>query len=113
MASRGFRSLGRFIKLFVTGTNVVNRATVSSPYLWLARRLYINTAAALAGLPGIFNRTWGLAWPSPLPASASPLASSPRRLCHVRLRPQPVTLDPASPWSASPEHGILVTGSTL
>ena len=100
VVSRGLRSPGHFIKFFVTGTNVVNRATVSSPCLWLARRLYINTAAALAGLPGVFNRTRGLAWPSPLPASASPLASSPRRLCHVRLRPQPVTLDPASLWSA-------------
>ena len=45
MALRGFRSPGRFIKLF--GTNVVNRATVGLPCLWLARRLYVSTAAAL------------------------------------------------------------------
>ena len=47
MALRGFRSPGRFIKLFVTGTNVVNEATVGLPCLWLARRLYVNTAAVL------------------------------------------------------------------
>ena len=61
MASRGFRSPGRFIKLFVTGTNVFNKATVGSPCLWLARRLYDNSAAALADLSGISNRTRGLA----------------------------------------------------
>ena len=42
-----FCSPGCFIKLFVTGTNVVNKATVGVPYLWLAQRLYVNTAAAL------------------------------------------------------------------
>ena len=47
MALRGFHSPGRFIKLFVTGTNVVNKATDGLPSLWLARRLYVNTAAAL------------------------------------------------------------------
>ena len=47
MALRGFHSPGRFIKLFVTSTNVVNKATVGVPYLWLARRLYVDTAAAL------------------------------------------------------------------
>ena len=47
MTLRGFSSPGRFIKLSVTGTNVVNKATVGVPYLWLARRPYVNTAAAL------------------------------------------------------------------
>ena len=61
MALRGFRSPGRFIKLFVTGTNVVNKATVGSSCLWLARQLYVSTAATLADLSGISNRTRGLA----------------------------------------------------
>ena len=87
MALRGFRSPGRFIKLF--GTNVVNRATVGSPCLWLARRLYVNTAAALAGFLGVSNYTRGLAGSSPLPASVPQSASSPRRLCFIRLRPLP------------------------
>ena len=47
MELRGFRSPGRFIKIFVTGPNVVNKATDGLPSLWLTRWLYVSTAAAL------------------------------------------------------------------
>ena len=92
---RGFRSPGHFIRLYVNTADrrqrrqQIPRAMVGSSCLWLARRLYVNTAAAFAGLPGIPNSSRGLAWPSPLPASASPSASYLRRFCLVRLRPLP------------------------